>query len=96
MARDPSEGFAEDLAAAASTGLGLDTFAYLTTEQFDPGQLADFLQLDPEAQSFVLRVLGGLAGATDYARFDRRDDAKAVAAWMLELPALRRERPDGP
>lgn len=93
MARgDPSDGFAADVDAAATAGLGLDTFTYLTDEHFGPGQLAEFLQLDPQMQSFVMRVLGGLAGPADDAWFHRRDDAKAVAAWMLELPAFRRDR----
>ncbi len=95
MARqDPTDGFAADLDAAADAGLGLDTFTYLTAEQFGPGQLAEFLQMDLDMRTFVMRVLGGLAGPADYAWFDRRDDARTVAAWMLDLPPLRPDDPD--
>lgn len=87
---DHSERFAADLEAAASAGIGLDTFEHLTSEQFLPGQFAEFMALDHDAQRFVLRVLGGLAGSSDYEWFDTRDDAKAIANWMLDLPGLRR------
>jgi hypothetical protein len=88
---DPHPGaFEADVEAAAAAGLSLETFVHLTEEQFAPGQLAEFMQLDLPMRTFVLRVLGGLAGPSDYEWFDRRDDAKAVAAWMLELPAFRR------
>ncbi len=93
MDRDPpSSAFQADVDAAADAGLSLDTFTHLTEEVFAPGQLAEFMQLDHELRAFVLRVLGGLAGREDYEWFDRRDDAKAVASWMLELPGLRRDR----
>jgi len=84
-----TDGFAADLDAAADAGLSIDAFSYLTT-QFDPGQFADFMALDPAMQCFVLRVLGGLAAIDDYDWFYEQDGASAVAAWMLELPAFRR------
>lgn len=87
-----SDAFRADLDAAADAGLSLETFTHLTEEVFGPGQFAEFMQLDDELRAFVLRVLGGLAGREDYEWFDRRDDAKAVASWMLELPGLRPDR----
>lgn len=84
-------GFEADLEAAASAGLSLESFTHLTDEQFLPGQLAEFVALDASMQRFVMRVLGGLAGSADYEWFDTRDDAKAVASWMLELPAFGRD-----
>ncbi len=93
MAGDPPpSAFQADVDAAADAGLSLDTFTHLTEELFAPGQLAEFMDLDVAMRTFVLRVLGGLAGRADYEWFDRRDDAKAVANWMLELPGLRRDR----
>lgn len=87
---DPrTEAFAADLDAAAAAGLSLDSFEHLTAEQFGPGQLAEFLELDAEMRNFVMRVLGGLAGQADYDWFNGRDDAKAVAHWMLTLPGIR-------
>ena len=88
----PRSAFQADLDAAAQAALSLDTFTHLTEEVFAPGQFAEFMQLDVELRAFVLRVLGGLAGREDYEWFDQRNDAKAVASWMLELPGLRRDR----
>lgn len=88
----PSDAFGADIDAAAAAGLSLETFTHLTEQVFAPGQFAEFMQLDDELRAFVLRVVGGLAGREDYEWFDRRDDAKAVASWMLELPGLRRDR----
>ncbi len=91
----PPQGFAADVDAAAAAGLSLDTFAYLTSTQFGPGQLAEFLALDGEMQRYVLRMLAGIATLEEDRWFNRRDDAKAVASWMLELPRFRHD-PDDP
>ena len=94
---DPaSTAFAADLDAAAEAGLSLDTFTYLTSTQFGPGQLAEFMSLDRPVQVYVLRMLAGEATPEDDRWFNTRDDAKAVASWMLELPAFRHELEDGP
>ncbi len=96
MARqDPTDGFAADLDAAAGAGLGLDTFTYLTAEQFGPGQLAEFLQMDLDMRAFVMRVLGGLAGPADYAWFDRRDDALGCRS-LDARPTTAAHRRSGP
>jgi hypothetical protein len=98
-ADDPNDGFAADVDAAAAAGLSLETFTYLTSTQFGPGQLAQFVALDPELQRYVLRMLAGIATLEDDRWFNRRDDAKAVASWMLELPPFRHEpdaTPDEP
>lgn len=85
-------GFAADVEAAAAAGLSLATFTHLTETEFHPGQLAEFLELDIEMRTFVLRVVAGLATRDDFAWFDTRDDAKSVAAWMLGLPAFDPDR----
>ena len=91
-----ANGFAADVDAAAAAGLSLDTFTYLTSTQFGPGQLAEFVALDPEVQRYVLRMLAGIATVEDDRWFNRRDDAKAVASWMLELPPFRHDPDDEP
>ena len=91
---DGASDFAADVDAAAAAGISLETFDHLTSEHFDPGQFAEFMALDAEMQRFVLRVLGGLAGPADYGWLDTRDDAKAVASWMLELPGIRPDPPE--
>lgn len=100
MAGDPPEpdpaslAFAADLEAAADAGLSLDTFTYLTSTQFGPGQLAEFMALERPVRVYVLRMLAGEATVEDDRWFNTRDDAKAVASWMLELPAFRRDPDD--
>ena len=88
-----ADAFAQDLDAAAAAGLSLESFTYLTDHQFDPGQLAEFLALDPPLRRFVLGVLADEVNEEDWRWFDRRDDCKAVADWMLRLPALRPRPP---
>jgi len=89
------DGFADDVDAAAAVGLSLESFTYLTEQLLEPGQLADLIGLEPELRSFVLRVIANTATEEEWRWFNRRDDCKAVAAWMLELPALRAEPPPG-
>ena len=89
------DGFAEDLEAAAAIGLSLESFTYLTEHQLGPGQLADLIALDPQVRSFVLHVLADAATDEDWRWFNERADCKAIAAWMLELPALRVDAPPG-
>ncbi len=91
-----ASGFAADVDAAAAAGLSLDTFTYLTSTQFGPGQLAEFVALDADLQRYVLRMLAGIATVEDDRWFNRRDDAKAVASWMLELPPFRHDADDEP
>jgi hypothetical protein len=95
MDRDPSLAFAADVEAAAAAGLSVESFSYLTSTLFDAGQLAEFVALDAELQRYVLRMLAGIATLDDDRWFNARDDAKAVASWMLELPAFRPEPDDG-
>jgi len=92
--RDPSRAFEADVEAAAAAGLSVETFSYLTSTLFEAGQLAEFVALDPAVQRHVLRMLGGVATLEDDRWFNQRDDAKAVASWMLELPAFRHEPDD--
>ena len=89
------DGFAEDVDAAAAIGLSLESFTYLTERLLEPGQLADLIELPPRLRSFVLRVLAGDATEDEWRWFNERDDCKAVAAWMLELPTLRVGPPPG-
>jgi hypothetical protein len=88
-------GFADDVDAAAAVGLSLESFTYLTEQQFEPGQLAELIALEPEVRAFVLRVLGDAVTEDDWRWFNERDDCKAVAAWMLQLPGLRVEPEQG-
>ncbi len=89
------DGFADDVAAASAIGLSLESFTYLTEELLEPGQLADLVALEPALRSFVLRVLADEATEDEWRWFNDRDDCKAVATWMLELPSLRVGPPPG-
>ncbi|CAN5686787.1 hypothetical protein BH10ACT3_BH10ACT3_18520 [soil metagenome] len=90
-----SAGFAEDLEAAAQAGISMETFELLASTQFDPGQFAEFMTLDAPLRAFVMRVLGGLDDPSDWAWFNERPDAAAVALWMFGLPGFSRPL-DGP
>ena len=89
------DGFSDDLEAAAAVGLSLESFTYLTEQVLEPGQLAALIGLAPTLRSFVLRVLADEATEDEWRWFNQRDDCKAVAAWMLELPGLRVRPPPG-
>ena len=52
-----SDGFADDVEAAAAVGLSLESFTDLTEQLLEPGQLADLIALEPRLRGFVLRVL---------------------------------------
>lgn len=58
----------------------------------DPGQLADFLALEPPMRSFVLKVLDGTAEDGDWSWFGEPIGSRAVAQWLETLPAFRTAR----